>query len=111
MAAKKKTTMKKAAGPTTVAAYLAGMPAEKRAVMAATRQFVRANIPDGYAECVGWGINWAIPLSEFADTYNGQPLCYVGLGAQKNYNSYYLMSDGRMRIKKRAASLLAVQAP
>jgi hypothetical protein len=41
-----------------------------------------------------------IPLEEFSDTYNGQPLCYVALGAKKNYNSLYLMgayesSNGR----------------
>lgn len=41
---------------------------------------------------MNWGvINWGIPLEEFSDTYNGQPLCYVALGAQKNYNSFYLM--------------------
>ncbi len=65
------------------------------------RAFVHKHIPKGYAEFMNWGvINWGIPLSEFADTYNGQPLCYVGLGAQKNYNSFYLMcaydgSNGR----------------
>ena len=30
-------------------------------------------------------------LEEFSDTYNGQPPCYVALGAQKNYNAFYLM--------------------
>jgi len=41
---------------------------------------------------MNWGvINWGIPLEEFPNTYNGQPLCYVALGAQKNYNSLYLM--------------------
>ena len=41
---------------------------------------------------MNWGvINWGIPLEEFSDTHNGQPLCYVGLGAKKNYNSLYLM--------------------
>jgi len=41
---------------------------------------------------MNWGvINWGIPLEEFSDTYNGQPLCYVALGAKKNYNSFYLM--------------------
>jgi hypothetical protein len=41
---------------------------------------------------MNWGvINWGIPLEEFSNTHNGQPLCYVGLGAQKNYNSLYLM--------------------
>jgi hypothetical protein len=56
------------------------------------RAFVHKHIAKGYAEFMNWGvINWGIPLSEFADTYNGQPLCYVGLGAKKTYNSYYLM--------------------
>ena len=32
-----------------------------------------------------------IPLEEFSNTHNGQPLCYVGLGAKKSYNSLYLM--------------------
>jgi len=32
-----------------------------------------------------------IPLEKFSDTHNGQPLCYVGLGAKKSYNSMYLM--------------------
>jgi hypothetical protein len=41
---------------------------------------------------MNWGvITWGIPLEEFSDTHNGQPLCYVGLGAKKNHNSLYLM--------------------
>src|SRR5689334_9431527 len=36
-------------------------------------------------------INLCIPLEEFSNTNNVQPLCYVALGAQKNYNSLYLM--------------------
>ena len=32
-----------------------------------------------------------IPLDEFSNTHNGQPLCYVGLGAKKSYNS---LTDG-----------------
>ena len=76
----------------TVAEYLAGMTPDKRAVITAARKLVRANIPKGYAEFMNWGvINWGIPLKEFPDTYNGQPLCYIGLGAQKNYNALYLM--------------------
>jgi hypothetical protein len=35
--------------------------------------------PKGYAEFTNRGvINWGIPLEEFSNTYNGQPLCYVG---------------------------------
>lgn len=83
---------KKAARPATVAAYLASLTPEKRAVIQKARAFVRKHISRGYAEFMNWGvINWGIPLETFADTYNGQPLCYVGLGAQKNYNSFYLL--------------------
>jgi hypothetical protein len=92
MAAKKSVSKSKAARPTTVAAYLAGLTPERRAVIDGARAFVQKHIPKGYAEFMNWGvINWGIPLSEFADTYNGQPLCYVGLGAKKSYNSYYLL--------------------
>jgi hypothetical protein len=82
----------KNARPTTVASYLASLTPERRAVIEEARAFVRRHIPNGYAEFMNWGvINWGIPLEEFSDTHNGQPLCYVGLGAQKSYNSLYLM--------------------
>lgn len=82
----------KADRPGTVSAYLASLTPEKRAAIEEARAFVRKHLPKGYAEFMNWGvINWGIPLDEFPDTYNGQPLCYVGLGAKKNYNSLYLM--------------------
>jgi hypothetical protein len=92
MAAKKSTAKSKSSKPQTAEDYLAGLPAEKRAIMAATRKFVSANIPKGFVEHVGWGINWAIPLSEFADTYNGQPLAYVAITPNKNNFSLHLMA-------------------
>ena len=92
MAARKVRSKTKAVRPTTVEAYLASLAPEKRAVIEEARAFVHKHIPKGYAEFMNWGvINWGIPLEEFSNTYNGQPLCYVGLGAQKNYNSLYLM--------------------
>ena len=92
MAAKKSPSKAKAARPTTVADYLASLTPEKRAVIEEARAFVHRHIPKGYAEFMNWGvINWGIPLEQFPDTYNGQPLCYVALGAQKNYNAFYLM--------------------
>ena len=82
----------KPARPTTVAAYLASLTPDKRVVIEEARAFVRKHIPKGYVEFMNWGvINWGIPLEQFSDTHNGQPLCYIGLGAQKNYNSLYLM--------------------
>src|SRR6478736_5928783 len=92
MAARKSRSTAKAARPTTVAAYLDSLTPEKRAVIEEARAFVRKHLPKGYAEFMNWGvINWGIPLEDFSDTHNGQPLSYVGLGAQKNYNSLYLM--------------------
>ncbi len=92
MAAKKSPSKSKAARPTTVAAYLDSLTPEKRAVIEEARAFVRKHLRKGYAEFMNWGvINWGIPLDEFAGTHNGQPLCYVGLGAKKSYNSLYLM--------------------
>jgi hypothetical protein len=92
MPASKSRAKPKPARPTTVAAYLASLTPEKRAVIDEARAFVKRHLPKGYAEFMNWGvINWGIPLDEFPDTHNGQPLTYVGLGAQKSYNSLYLM--------------------
>ena len=77
---------------TTVDQYLADLPPERRAVVAAVRDFVNAHLPPGYVEAMAFGmIGWGVPLSRYADTYNGQPLAYVGLAAQKNAYSLYLM--------------------
>ena len=36
---------------------------------------------------VGFGmICYTLPLERYPDTYNGQPLCYAGLAAQKNHS-------------------------
>ena len=72
--------------------YLAELPPERRAVVSAVRDVVRRHLPDGYAESMGFGmITWEVPLERFPDTYNGKPLCYAALAAQKNYTSLYLM--------------------
>lgn len=92
MAARKTVSKAKTARPTTVAAYLASLTKEKRAVIEEARAFVRKHIPKGYVEFMNWGvINWGIPLEEFPTTHNGQPLSYIALGAKKNFNSLYLM--------------------
>lgn len=72
-------------------AYLAELPPERRALVTRVRDLVNANIPDGYRETVAWGmICWGIPLERYPNTYNGQPLGYAALAAQKNHYSLYL---------------------
>lgn len=78
--------------PTSVTAYLKSLPAERRKVVSAVRDVVLSNLPKGYRESVNWGhITYEIPLERYPDSYNGQPLCYAGLAAQKNHYALYLM--------------------
>src|SRR4051812_46036638 len=76
----------------TVDAYLASLPEEKRTAISTIRDLVLRSLPPGYEEGMAFGmIYYSIPLSRYPDTYNKQPLGYVGLAAQKNFNAIYLM--------------------
>jgi len=76
----------------TVVEYLRALPDDRRKVIAKVRGVIKKNLPKGYKERMNWGmISYEIPLSVYADTYNGQPLCYAALAAQKNYYAVYLM--------------------
>jgi hypothetical protein len=78
---------------TTVAQYLAELPPDRRETIAAVRKLVQKHLPKGYEETMRWGmINYEVPLERYPDTYNKQPLGYVALAAQKNYNTLYLMA-------------------
>ena len=75
----------------TVVQYLADLPADRRKEIEAVRDLVNAALPDGYREAISYGmIGWVIPIEDYPDTYNKQPLAYASLAAQKNYNSLYL---------------------
>jgi uncharacterized protein YdhG (YjbR/CyaY superfamily) len=77
----------------TVSEYLADLSPADRADIRKVRSVIVKNLPKGYKEAVQWGmICYAVPLSRYPDTYNGQPLCYAALAAQKNYHSLYLMN-------------------
>jgi hypothetical protein len=81
-----------AATKITVAQYLASLPADRRAVIAKVRSAVKRAMPKGYQELFGYGmIMWSVPLKVLPNTYNGYPLCYVALAAQKRYYALYLM--------------------
>lgn len=77
----------------TVGEYLKQLPADRRKTLSAVRNVVLENLPKGYEETIGWGaITYAIPLEDYPDTYNGQPLCVAALSAGKNYFSIHLMA-------------------
>ncbi len=78
---------------TTVEAYLNELPEERRAVMAAVREVILRNLPEGYCETVNWGmLSYEIPLERYPNTYNRQPLMYLGLAAQKKHYALYAHS-------------------
>ena len=77
----------------TVAEYLEELPVERRKVIASVRKMIREHLPKGYIEAMNWGmISYEVPLKRYPQTYNGQPLMYVALAAQKNNYALYLMS-------------------
>ena len=75
----------------TVEEYLVQLPPERREAMAAVREVVLDNLPDGYEECMQFGmIGYVVPLSRRPDTYNKQPLAFAALASQKQYMALYL---------------------
>ena len=72
-------------------AYLSELPPERQALVTKVRELVNANLPPGYVERMNWGmISWELPLELYPATYNGQPLVFAGLAAQKNHTALYL---------------------
>jgi hypothetical protein len=72
--------------------YLAALEPDRRDVLEPVHDVVQAAVPPGYERTVDFGmISWVVPLSRFPDTYNGRPLGYVSLAAQKRHCSLYLM--------------------
>lgn len=78
---------------TTPSDYLASLPPDRREIISAVRDLILRSLPEGYEETINWGmLSYEVPLEVYPDTYNKKPLSYIGLAAQKNYNSLYLMS-------------------
>ena len=75
----------------TVDEYLQELPPERREVISAVREVVLQNLPNGYVEGMNWGmISYEIPLETYPNTYNGKPLSYIALAAQKRHYALYL---------------------
>lgn len=91
----------------TVDQYLAELPDERRADVEIVRDMVLTNLPEGYVETMRWGmITYEVPLDTYPDTYNGQPLMFAALAAQKRHLALYLTNvafvpGGEERFKAR----------
>jgi hypothetical protein len=80
---------------TTVDAYLAKLPEDRRAAISAVREVILANLDRDYEEGMQYGmIGYYVPHRVFAAGYHcdpKQPLPFAGLASQKNHMSLYLM--------------------
>ena len=81
---------------TTVDAYLAELPEDRRAALEAVRAVILANLDEDYEEGMQYGmIGYYVPHRVYAAGYHcdpKQPLPFVCLASQKNYMSLYMMS-------------------
>src|SRR6266576_1576259 len=72
----------------TVAQYLAAVPADRRAALSAVRKVINENLPEGYEEGMQFGmIGWYVPLSMYPAGYRENPkvpLSFVALASQKS---------------------------
>ena len=81
---------------TTVKAYLASLPADRRQGIEAVRKVIRANLDRHYEESMLWGmIGYAVPHRVWPHGYHcdpSKPLMMAALSSQKNNLTVYLMS-------------------
>lgn len=79
---------------TTVEAYLAELPSDRRAALEEVRKVIRKNLDKIYIENMSYGmIAYCVPHSVYPKGYHCDPkqaLPFAGLASQKNYMSVYL---------------------
>lgn len=64
----------------------------RRRAIAAVRDAILENLPEGFEEGMEFGmIGYYIPLERYPETYNGHPLGIAALANQKNHMALYLM--------------------
>src|SRR2546429_3975851 len=72
----------------TVAQYLAALPADRRAALSAVRKTINENLPDGYEEGMQFGmIGWYVPLSVYPAGYGGNPKVPLSFVARASQNA------------------------
>ena len=88
----------------TVQDYLQGLPADRRAALNAVRGVILAHLPEGYEECMSYGmIGYVVPHRIYPKGYQCNPkvpLPFLNLGSQKNHMALHLMccySDPKLK--------------
>jgi hypothetical protein len=81
--------------PTTVDAYLASLPEDRRSAINAVRKVILRSLDSAYEEGISYGmISYCVPHSLYPAGYHCDPkqaLPFAILGAQKNHMALHLM--------------------
>ena len=79
----------------TVDEYLKSLPADRRAAISAIRKVILANLPEGYEECMSYGmIGYVVPHRIYPKGYHcdpSLPLPFANLASQKSHMALYLI--------------------
>jgi uncharacterized protein YdhG (YjbR/CyaY superfamily) len=95
---------------TTPDEYIAALEPDRRSAIAAVRDVIRRNLPEGFEEGMQFGmIAYYVPLERFPNTYNGHPLGLASIASQKNHMAIYLNNaygdaDTERRFRERYAA-------
>lgn len=80
--------------PTTIKAYLAALPEDRRAAIEALRTVINKNLPKGYQEGMQYGMPaWFVPHDLYPHGYHcdpRQPLPFASIASQKSHIGIYL---------------------
>lgn len=75
--------------------YINSLSAERKEAVAALRDVILRNLPEGFSECMSSGmIGYVVPLNTYPKGYHcnpSQPLPFLCLASQKNYIALYHM--------------------
>jgi uncharacterized protein YdhG (YjbR/CyaY superfamily) len=75
----------------TVDAYIQALPEDRKEALKTIRKVILKNLPKGFEEGMLYGMPaYYVPLKEYPDTYNGQPIGIAAFASQKNYIALYL---------------------
>ena len=81
---------------TTPEAYLAELPEERRAIIAAIREQLLKNLPEGFSETMQYGmLSYVVPHGLYPAGYHCKQqdaLPFISLASQKNHISLYHMA-------------------
>jgi uncharacterized protein YdhG (YjbR/CyaY superfamily) len=80
---------------TTVDAYVAELPEDRKKAITELRKVFKKNLPKGFKEQMSYGmIGYVVPHSTYADGYHCNPelpLPFINIASQKNFIAVYHM--------------------